>query len=88
MAIIFKTTDESGLIQWHITEAEANFSAGAAAKVEAVEIDEMILRGYAVRLLNNKEKSIAAAKKREAQKTAEQRSDAMKKAWIKRKAEK
>ena len=61
-------------------------SQGGAARISQVEIDELIMRQWAANWANQSEVRKVAAKKREASKTPEQRSEIMKKAWEKRKS--
>lgn len=60
-------------------------SQGGAAKISQVEIDELIMRQWAANWANQSEVRREAAKRREASKTPEQRSEIMRKAWKKRK---
>ena len=75
--------------RFFISEQEARLimagaAGGGAAKLEAVELDELELRQAAANWLNMQAKCRENALKREANKTAKQRSDNMKKAWITR----
>lgn len=95
MAKLWRITWQNGEVErsckkrFFISEAEARLiirgEAGGAAKLEAVEFDELELRQAAANWLNASEVKRIAAKKREANKTAKQRSDNMKKAWATRK---
>ena len=60
-------------------------SQGGAARISQVEIDELIMRQWAANWANQSEVRREAAKRREASKTPEQRSEIMRKAWKKRK---
>lgn len=60
-------------------------SQGGAARISHVEIDELIMRQWAANWANQSEVRREAAKRREASKTPEQRSEIMRKAWKKRK---
>ena len=59
---------------------------GGASELIEVEIDELELRQAAVNWLNRSEKMRLIAKKREANKTSEQKKEIMRKVWEKRKA--
>lgn len=59
---------------------------GGASELIEVELDELELRQAAVNWLNRSEKMRLIAKKREANKNAEQKKEIMRKVWEKRKA--
>jgi hypothetical protein len=65
--------------------AKAAANPGGGGAIQAVELDELIMRGYAVKWLNACEVRREAARKREAAKTAEQKKEIMRKVWQKRK---
>lgn len=64
---------------------EGRASQGGAARISQVELDELIMRGYAAKWLNACEIKREAARKREAAKTDEQKKEIMRKVWQKRK---
>lgn len=77
--------------RYFVTEQEARLIMGrervagdGAAKLEVVELDELELRQAAANWLTMCAARQAAAIRREASKTAAQRSDNMKKAWATR----
>lgn len=72
--------------RYYVTEREARLSMGAGEALAEVELDELELRQAAANWLTTSATKQAAAVKREANKTAEQRSDNMKKAWATRRA--
>lgn len=72
--------------RYYVTEREARLSMGAGEALAEVELDELELRQAAANWLTTSATKQAAAIKREANKTAEQRSDNMKKAWATRRA--
>lgn len=96
MIKLYKITRESG-DTYHATEGEglatltAMVSSGDIAKdsarVEPVEFDEIEIREYAAKWLSWCAKRKSMALKREANKTPEQRSEIMRKAWAKRKSD-
>ena len=88
------TTTPHAATSWHTTRQEAELIRGAAAPanpgegrwlIEERELDELELRQAAANWLNRSEAMRLAAFKREAKKTAEQRSENMRKAWKTRK---
>lgn len=72
--------------RYFVTEAEARANQLYGEKIERIELDEIELRQAAAKWLNASAIKRAAAIKREANKTAKQRSDNMRKAWDTRKA--
>ena len=72
--------------RYYVTEREARLIMGVGEALAEVELDELELRQAAANWLNASEVKRIAAKKREANKTAKQRSDNMKKAWATRRA--
>lgn len=84
-----------GHVRWYVTQQEAELAmaaeaatnpGGGASELIEVELDELELRQAAVNWLNRSETMRQAALKREANKSAEQRSNIMRKAWQKRKS--
>ena len=65
---------------------EVGLARGARGLIREEQVDELIMRQWAANWANQSEVRKAAAKKREASKTPEQRSEIMKKAWEKRKS--
>lgn len=72
--------------RYFVTENEARANQYNGEKIERIELDEVEARQAAANWLNHCESMRARAIKREANKTAKERSDNMKKAWITRKA--
>lgn len=70
--------------RYYVTEREARLSMGAGDELSELELDELELRQAAANWLTASATKQAAAIKREASKTAQQRSDNMKKAWVTR----
>ena len=80
--------------RYFVSEAEAKHAAaelipgGGRAnpgRVAPVEVDELIMRQWAASWANMSQSRSESAKKREAAKSPEQRSEIMRKAWAKRK---
>ena len=65
---------------------EVGLARGARGLIREEQVDELVMRQWAANWANASEAKRVAAKKREAAKTPEQRSQIMKKAWEKRKA--
>lgn len=94
MAKLYKINRDGGAT-YHATEAEAvavlaamtaaSDGGGDAAKIEAVEIDDVELREAAAKWLSWCAKRKAMALKREANRTAEQKAAMAKKVWESRK---
>lgn len=72
--------------RYFVTENEARANQYNGEKIERIELDEVEARQAAANWLNHCESMRARAIKREANKTAKERSDNMKKAWVTRKA--
>ena len=72
--------------RYFVTENEARANYIKGEKIERIELDEIEARQAAANWLNHCESMRQRAIKREANKTAKERSDNMKKAWITRKA--
>lgn len=70
--------------RYYVTEREARLSMGAGDELSELELDELELRQAAANWLTMCATKQAAAIKREANKTAKQRSDNMRKAWATR----
>lgn len=70
--------------RYYVTEREARLSMGAGDELSELELDELELRQAAANWLTASATKQAAAIKREANKTAKQRSDNMRKAWATR----
>lgn len=95
---ITRSDAEAALATLHAADGGRANPGGGAGKVELIrgarglireeEVDELIMRQWAANWANQSEVRKAAAKKREASKTPEQRSEIMKKAWEKRKSSK
>lgn len=89
MAIFYKLTNTNGGEDWSITEGEAKAKlekSGEDGKIERVIVDDVEARQYAALWLNYCERMRQRAIKREANKTAKERSDNAKKAWATRRA--
>lgn len=94
MAKLYKIKNEGG-DTYHATEGEAlavlaaaggGWGAGrGATTVEAVELDDVELREAAAKWLTLRAKNSATAKKREANRTAAQRTENAQKVWAARK---
>lgn len=69
---------------YFVTEREARLSMGADDELSELELDELELRQDAANWLTMCAARQEAAIRREANKTAEQRSDNMRKAWATR----
>lgn len=72
--------------RYFVTEREARLIMRPADELAVLELDELELRQAAANWLTMCATKQAAAIKREANKTAKQRSDNMKKAWATRRA--
>lgn len=85
MAILYRITNGTAT-RWGTTEADAGAALPGGGDVERVAIDEIEMRQAACAWLNFRAKTAENAKKREAKKTASEKTATAAKVWAKRRA--